>query len=94
MQEVCEAMAGGRAAGHGPGVQGCDNHVGKGRIARLSLSNKNNMQITYSTWQPSGDDDSPQNALGVNDEEATQGDAVFLEENTVVPRNLHCLVSE
>jgi len=38
--------------------------------------------------------DSPQNALGIYDEEATQGDAVFLEENTVIPRNLHCLISE
>jgi hypothetical protein len=43
---------------------------------------------------PTGVHDSPQNALGVNNEEATQGDAVFLEEDTVIPRNLHCLVSE
>ena len=38
--------------------------------------------------------DSPQNALGINDEEATQGDAVFLDENTIISCNLHCLVSK
>ena len=38
--------------------------------------------------------DSPQNALRINDEEATQSDAVFLEENTVISCNLHCLISE
>jgi hypothetical protein len=43
---------------------------------------------------PTGVHDSPQNALGVNNEETTQGDAVFLEEDTVILRNLHCLISE
>ena len=38
--------------------------------------------------------DSPQNPLGINDEEATQGDAVFLNENTIISCNLHCLISE
>ena len=38
--------------------------------------------------------DSPQNALWINDEEATQGDAVFLEENAIISCNLHCLVSK
>lgn len=38
--------------------------------------------------------DSPQNALRINDEEATQGDAVFLEENAIISCNLHCLVGK
>jgi hypothetical protein len=38
--------------------------------------------------------DSPQHALGINDEEATQGDAVFLNQNTIIPRNLHRLISK
>lgn len=41
-----------------------------------------------------GKHDSPQNTFGIDNEEAAQGNALVLEENTVVPRNPHCLVSE
>ena len=68
-----------RCAGlQGPRGQGTDR-----RVLRLRARMTNRMGM-----------DSPQNALGVNDEEATQGDAVFLEEHTVIPRNLHRLISE
>ena len=36
----------------------------------------------------------PEDALGVDDEEATESDTVLLNQDTVVTRNLHALVGE
>ena len=40
------------------------------------------------------DGDLPENTLGIDDEETPESDAVLLNENTVVARDLHALVGE